>query len=312
MQQFSFTNALTHFNQVPGWQGFLWKFILAYLVLYSVATAILLALAGPAYFQIFQMSLAGEGEVLSDQEAWRLILPVILAYILAIPVFLIAWSMLEASVQRHYIRREGFSLRLGGDEWRLVVVALLYILFGTLLYGVVIGAVFLPFGMFLGNSAVTGNTDPSSFLMLFPMMLVMMCIILFFLVRMSPAPALTIRDRKITFFGAWRASRGKFWPMLGAYVIIYLISSVVAQFIQLVLMFGVFGALMQNTEAIQSGEFSGFFSSPMLWITGVLTLFAHFALYAATHYIGAGVPALAARTDHSWTGEGSPVDSAFS
>jgi hypothetical protein len=235
-------------------------------------------------------------------------------YALMTPLFLLAWSILEASIQRKYMRHEGFSLRLGGDELRLFVVGLL---FGLLLFGLYLVfslVIFVPTMLFAAAAAGGGNSSGGAVAMLFvvPLFLIMICFILFVMVRLSPAFALTVRDRKIRFPSAWSVSKGHFWQIFGAILVIGIASGIASQVVQSVLMFGMMGPFISNVEAIEGGDFSGLLASPSLWISVGLMLIFSFAISAATHFVGAGVPALAARTDPAWMGEGSRIDSTFS
>ncbi len=49
----------------------------------------------------------------------------------------------------------------------------------------------------------------------------------FLLVRLSLAPSYTLATGRIDLAGAWRLTRGRFWPMLGAYVLAGVLGAVV-------------------------------------------------------------------------------------
>ena len=61
---------------------------------------------------------------------------------------------MEASALRRYIRKEGFSIGLGGDEWRIVGVYLLWFVFSILAYlamMIAMLAIFIPIGLISGG-----------------------------------------------------------------------------------------------------------------------------------------------------------------
>lgn len=313
METFSFGNAITHFTRVPRPIDFFWKFALAYILVYGVVIAIGAMLLAPAYIRLFQLT-AENPETMDPEDAWAMMAPIFGGYALMTPLFLLAWSILEASIQRQYMRHQGFSLRLGGDELRIFVVGLL---FGLLLFGLYIVfslVVFIPMGLFAVAAASGGNNSGGVVAMLFivPLFLAMMCFVILVMVRLSPATALTVRDRQIRFPSAWRVSKGHFWQIFGALLVIGIASGIASQVVQSVLMLGMMGPFISNVEAIEAGDFSGILASPSLWISVGLMFIFSIVISAATHFVGAGVPALAARTDPAWMGEGSRIDSTFS
>lgn len=312
MEQFSFGNAITHFTRVPKPIGFFWKFAIAYLLIYGAVFAVGAMLIAPAYIRLFQLTTENP-ETVDPAEMWALLAPIFGGYALIAPLMLLAWSVLEASVQRKYMRHEGFSVRLGGDELRIFVVALLYglVLFG--LYLLFAAIVFIPASL-IAVAAGGGNNSAGALaaLISIPLAIAMICMIIFIMVRLSPAFALTVRDRQIRFTSAWRVSKGHFWQIFGALLVISIAASIVSQIVQSFLMFGVMGTLFSNAEAIEAGDFSGVLASPSLWMSVILVAVFSFMISAATHFVGAGVPALAARTDPAWMGEGSRIEGTFS
>lgn len=298
-ERFSFDGALMHFRRTPAPGGFFWKFLIAYGVLYTLAGAAIFALIGPGYLRLIQMGMESPNGDLPPEEVWSVLGPILGGYALATPVFLMVWAMLEAAVQRRYTRLEGFRLGLGGDEFRLAAVALLYFVLFIGLYiasAIVIG---IPFAIIAAAAAGGGGEAMGIVggLLAFVLVIAVICFWIFVLVRLSPAAAMTIRDRKIHFFGAWGASKGRFWPLFGAFLIVMVVSAIAGQVLQMILMFGLMGAVIPQMDALESGDFSGLLSSPALWISGLLMLIGYVVVYAGTHFIGAGIPAHAANTD---------------
>ncbi|MCI4644969.1 MAG: hypothetical protein MRY64_09320 [Hyphomonadaceae bacterium] len=314
VQAFSFGDALSHFSKTPSPARFIIKFTLAYALFYGLAFALIGALIGPAYIRLFEvMANSPMGEPDPD-EVMGILGPILGGYALAFPLMLLVWAMLEGCVQRQYVRDRGFTLALGGDEWRLIVVGLLY---GLVFFALYIGfaiVVFVPVGI-IGAAAASGGGDGAAVLaglVAVVLGIAAFCAMIFIMVRLSPAAAMTVRDRKIQFAAAWGASKGRFWQMFGAYAVIYIVSAIAGQVLQLVLVFGLMGAIIPNVQALEAGDFSGVVTSPTLWISLGLMLIGYAVLYAATHFVSAGVPALVAKTDPNWAGDGSAVRDAFS
>lgn len=115
----------------------------------------------------------------------------------------------------------------------------------------------------------------------------------FFGVKFSPAAAMTIRDRKIRFASAWGATKGKFWPLLGAYALWALLGFVGYMFAMSALVAGGAGAFaaMDPESTNPFGVIAGL--GPLVVILYFLIIAAGICFY----YIWAGPAALAAKTD---------------
>ena len=144
---------------------------------------------------------------------------------LIIPVmtvlFLVIWAAGFRAVLRPADSRF-FYLRLGMDEARLfgLLILLMLMMIGLEIVGtigvVLVGGVLsLVVGKAAGMAigAVLG--------------IALGCAFLWAAIRISPAGPLTILERKISIRATWRLSRGHFWPMFGAYLIIVLGTMVV-------------------------------------------------------------------------------------
>jgi hypothetical protein len=198
------------------------------------------------------------------------------------------------------MRDEGFSLRIGGDEGRLFVVGLLWILtlFGLYLaIAIVVGVV----GG--GLAAAMGETGA---LLIIPLVIAGIGLFVWVVVRLSPASAMTVRDRKITFTSAFQASKGRFWQMFFAFIIMAIIAYIVSIVLQLVLAGVIGGALMTNPAMMSGAQdpeamMAALFSPATLVIAG-LVYFVMSAINGIIQFAWAGIPALAAKTDPNWTG----------
>ncbi len=299
-REFSFGNALSHWSNTQGPGGFLWKYALAYgLATVGVLLGFIL-LAGGAFMQLMSLSARAPGGQVSDAEVMRIMGSLIPIVLLAIPLGILFWVVFEGALQRRYMRDEGFSLKLGGDEGRLFVVGLLWLLtlFGLYLaIAVVAVGVGGAIGMAMGDTAA---------LVIIPLVIAGVAAFVWVIVRLSPASAMTVRDRKITFTSAFAASKGRFWSMFFAFIIMAIIAYIVSLVLQLILGGVIGGAIMANPaftsgspdpEAMMAALFS-----PTTLVLGGMIYFVMSALQGVIQFAWAGIPALAAKTDPNWSG----------
>jgi hypothetical protein len=147
----------------------------------------------------------------------------------------VIWAMFETASQRRYIRDEAFSLGFGADEARMMLVGLLWFLMGLVVIA-------LPLVLTMGGIFYQLLTDPIGFetnansqqvglqvLGSFVVLLFVFPLYVFLATRLAPSFGLTVQARKIRFFDAWNVSRGRFWPILGAFVILAVAGNIIGQ-----------------------------------------------------------------------------------
>lgn len=165
-------------------------------------------------------------------------------------LMMIAQLVLWAAVYRAVLRPQESAaayLRLGGDELRLFLLGLIYMIIAMVL-------VFLPLAL-MGAAAgftATAGGEPDLVrmggmiaLMLLVGLLLFMLVI-FLSVRFALAWPLTFLRRQIVLGEAWRLSRGNFWPMFASamVVIVFLyVCSIVVSAIQT-------GGMMFNMQGL--------------------------------------------------------------
>jgi len=181
------------------------------LILFSLASA---ALMQPFYAQQLAQAQTGAPPM-----------PSFGMFGLVFPLVLVVFTVQFAAVFRAVLFPEQgrFAyLRLGMDEVRLLGTTLVLTIGGALAMAIcfaVIGIVAGVLSVAAGAGAVAALTG------LFG--LAFLCAAIFFWVRLSLAGPLTILERKIAIGPAWRASRGNFWRLFGAYLVISLLIFVV-------------------------------------------------------------------------------------
>ncbi|WP_421792131.1 hypothetical protein [Hyphobacterium sp.] len=307
---FDFGDAVFHFFRVAGekpaaviWIG-LWQ-----TVFYGGLVYLGWLLVGDFYIWLINMAISGQEptdmEVLERMGGMFAFIPLV-----TIGAILIA-LMAQAAWLRLLTRGEMAAVipfRLGGDEGRLFVtnlglIALLIafqIVFG-LAFAIVGGGMALAVGA--GGGGELGAGLAGGFGVFLVLMLGLIAAI-FIGVRISAAPATTILERRIAF-PAWSATKGKFWPVLGAYVVVIILVAVVGSVVGVVLNLAFLGALLPVMgEFIQMAEtghdpsveevralFGELFTSPATIGTfiaiGTLSVFMQTIIEAIWHSVGA-------------------------
>ena len=303
---FSFDNAAFHFARTDGPPGFLPKYLAAFavgVIVIAVVSFFALQPLFAAYAEMFAMMAQGASErqienALSD----ALIINfgrISLGYLLMMLVYAGFWSMMESAVLRRYVREEGFSIRWGADEWRMLAIGLIWMVTFIAAYiALVLGVLILvaPLGGFVSDSggALIG-------MWLFIVTVSLLFVWIYIAVKLSPAGAMTIRDEKVTFFGAWGASKGRFWPMFGAFVVLGLILYIGIIVLYMLGAFAVFGTLINgidvNDGQADPEQVMALFTSPGVFVPVGLLYFAMLLYQGFWQYAWAGIPALVATTD---------------
>jgi hypothetical protein len=132
---------------------------------------------------------------------------------------MIAYSFLMPAVYRSVLKPEVRSpgyLKLGGDEVRQLVVNL--VVFG-LAFGVDAGL-----GYAVQSLAAATGAPAVAVIGSF----VSLALVIFLLVRLSLVGPETLMKARLSFAGAWKLSKGAFWPMLGAYALAVLFQIMLA------------------------------------------------------------------------------------
>lgn len=147
------------------------------------------------------------------------------AYFLLMVVFYLLFAAYEAACLRWMIRGEVkglFGLALDADTlrvyftywvWFFLLIAL-YFVVTILAVSVGVGAALSAGGSGQNIGATMVGVVLACFAVLFA--------VLFFAVRFAPAAATSIAKRRFAFFDAWTVTKGRFWALLGAFVLLFL------------------------------------------------------------------------------------------
>ncbi|KQZ03256.1 hypothetical protein ASD21_20865 [Caulobacter sp. Root1455] len=133
-------------------------------------------------------------------------------------------SVMGAAVYRAILRPTEAPLtrlRFGGDELRLILLSVIM----GLLFAVLSMALFIPVaivgvaiaaGSGFGHGESVGATAGVVLVTLLGYLLVLIGLV-YFAVRLSLAGVMTFAERRLRVFESWRLTKGRFWPLLGAY-----------------------------------------------------------------------------------------------
>lgn len=189
----------------------------------SIAFIVILIALYAAFAGIGWAIFGGSGdlaEIQSDPEAIaRIMSPANLAWMmLCYLVFLfcifILLAAFEAGCLRWMVRGETkglFGLALDEDTWR--VYGIYWVWFLAFFLGLIALAVFASF-----FRAAVGD---SPLIIAVPILAILTPIVLS--VRLAPAAATAIAERRFAFFDAWKVSHDRFWALFGSFLLLWLI-----------------------------------------------------------------------------------------
>lgn len=171
------------------------------------------------------------------------------AFLFSLAYVMVVYAVLLAGIYRVVLRpadTRGAYLRFGADELRQAAVSLLLGLLMTIAYvaAVVVGTIV--FSIFLAIS------QPLAALVGLILVLGAIGGLIFVLTRLSLANVQTFATGKINLFGSWALTKGRFWPMFGAYFVAYVLAGVV--YLLLVLIVIMVGAALSGGDLASLGD----------------------------------------------------------
>lgn len=215
---FSATEAAFEGFRLAGRRPFLMLF---WAVAFTVAIAVLVAMMllivlGP---DVLRAVLAGNAGVLDRADfnpvRFAVAFPLIFAAVLLLA------AMTNTAVYRAILRPKprGFGyLAIGGDEGRQILLSLLIMLV-SLLCGV---------GLLVLALAIRLTPEPYTALAGVLGVIVAISLLIWVTTRLSLAAAQTFAERRVTLFGSWALTRGRFWPLFGMWLLAIILTVVVS------------------------------------------------------------------------------------
>lgn len=200
-----------HHASRTGWSGLV-ALGAIYMALFILLYALVAALIVPGLIEMIEILPTIEDEEVPPEEAWRLMRTFSMmsgAYMLFMLGYFLIYHVMDAALLRWYFGR-GAKVRFGADELRVIVVALLWF----------VAAIAICIPVFL--LFIVAGAAQSGALVLLAVLAVLAALIgwIVLSVRLAPAAAMTMDRGEICFPSAWGLTRGVFWPMLGAFVIV--------------------------------------------------------------------------------------------
>lgn len=222
------------------------------------------------------------------------------AYFLFLLGYYILLAAYEAACLRWMIHGETgglFGLSLGADTWRVYFSYWIWFLLLIAFYivcAIVAGGAMA--SVFMG---MQGGGEPSPAAVIIPLVLGLLVVLalIYFSVRLAPAAATSVARRKFAFFDAWKVSKGRFWGLLGAFVLLFLMFIVFVIAVEVA--FGVMvGMTAMNsvgqTEPQSAEEAFRAFATPQ-YMAGIVALIVAITIASFLFYIALfGVNARAA------------------
>lgn len=218
----------------------------------------------------------------------------------------------EAALHRKVLRDEEYSgrpIRLGGDELRVMAAQLgvwgfLFLVYFVGIFASVIvmgllGAILGPLGFAFGAFSI----------------LAVICFLIMFAVRLMPAAALTVRDQNVRVLGARKITKGRFWPLFGAFIVLYIGGYIAVSLVQTVGTFIVFGNLGPASQIMEEGadlaqimEDAGQrIKNPAVMFGGLIAILAYSAVTSIWYLCLSGIGTYAA----SWAQDKSDMNTTF-
>ena len=201
------------------------------------------------------------------------------AYFLVTLITYFLLAAYEAACLRWMIHGEVkgfFGLALDADTLRVYFTYWLWFFLLMALYLVFV-VVFMGLVLGVAMGAAQGKPDdvgPAAGLLAMLVMLGAIVGCIYFGVRLAPAAATSIAKRRFAFFDAWKVTKGRFWALLGSYVLLFLM-----YFVGIIILgviagtamgFGLFGQMQTGAKPQSIDGVLALFASPVVWIPAAI------------------------------------------
>jgi len=306
--RFTFDGALMFAFRGAHARSFLWKYALAFALVSTVLSALGVWLMKDTLFRFIEAMEQLDDSGVDDPGVvfgtmFNVMGGLIPLAVLSGIVSIIVWAMFTTATQRRYIRDQDFSLSFGADEMRMIGAGLVWFLVPSVIFLLPMLVMIPAFGQitdfyrgditeeqFAVSMLSRAGIVSLFFLLTFPFYV-------FFATRFSPVFAMTLKEGKIAFGDAWIASRGRFWPILGAYLILAIVGGMVIGFASTILELLIMPILMGSFVNVDDVSDLEALFSPAIVVGLLLYTFIRYFLSGLLMHIVHGPAAFAARHD---------------
>lgn len=205
----------------------------------------------------------------------------VLAYLLILVWFLMLFTAIVRGAAAS--GEDTFAwLRFGGDELRLIGLGLLYII-ASIVVWLVLGVIF---GVIVGIAAAASAVAGTAIGIVGGILL--FCAIVWLSVRISLVGAVFVLERSFAIRKGWQATRGHFWTLFLAYLVMTIAYIVLELIIILIMYPGYFSSFggatdpaqaLARQQAMMASLTSPSIGMSAMWIIGTLLGTAAFAYY---------------------------------
>ncbi len=293
MSAYKFEHAVTQAFRTSGGKQFGWRLIFWTTAALTIVSLITWPMIMPHYGDLLainqqnmQAIMGGEPNSVDSRAMNQLMLKMAPTYGLLMLGYWLTWVACEAALHRKVLNNSEAPrqpLRLGQDELRVwfaqlgvfgLIIAI-YV-FGLLALMLVIG-IFAAVAPFLG--ALIGVVGVIAYI----------CLLLLASVRLAPAAGLSIANNKTHVLAAKGLTKGRFWTLLPAYIVVFIGGYVL---MSVIMMFGV-GLVTGNPDFVMTMSGLGTddpeevmaaaaqrLKNPLWMLVGILSMIAYCAAYA--------------------------------
>lgn len=215
--------AFEGFRVIHRYPGAILAWAVAHILLFVVIGGAAFALFGPQLTELSRYS--GSGSAVPPEEALRFAGSFIGLGLLAIPLALLVTAIFVNAVYRPILRPDDkglFFLKISGDEWRQALLLLAYIGLAILVeIGLVICTIVIT-AITAGVLHARSGGGGWAALLAVVLGIGVICLAIWVLVRLSLGMPMTFAQKRVRVFGSWGVTRGKFWSLLGAYLLAWI------------------------------------------------------------------------------------------